>query len=199
MTLRDVIRLIDSDMRQMLKHSAAFWDNQLRWTRRLSLLATPAIMCSVLYRFAHYFHVKRLWPLAVFLTWINYVLNRALISPTARIGAGMYIPHTVNVVFQGHAGAHLTLYAHCMVCSLKPSPRRLAVTSDCPTLGDDVVVGAHSAIVGGIQVGNGAVVGMGGALSESIPAGAVVLPRGSTVRSSSAAGNPAPAMNGKHS
>ena len=46
--------------------------------------------------------------------------------------------------------------------------------NDVPTLGDNVDLGCNSVIIGGIHVGNGAIIGAGSVVLHDVPAGAVV-------------------------
>ena len=65
MKFRQVIEDLDGDLRQVAKYSADFSGGELRWTRRLSMLATPTLMCATLYRVAHWLYVNRFVRLAV--------------------------------------------------------------------------------------------------------------------------------------
>lgn len=180
MRFRQVLGDLDADIRQVSAYSADFSGDSLRWTRKLSIAATPTMICCILYRVAHWFWVNGHPHLARSITWLNYVINKAIISPEANIGPGLYVPHTVGVVFQGHAGSRLTIYGHGMVCSSTPIVGRLAIDENCPVLGDDVVVGAHAAVVGPIHIGSGSTIGLGVGLDESLPPRSIVIPGVST-------------------
>lgn len=47
--------------------------------------------------------------------------------------------------------------------------------SACPIIGDRVDIGANAVIIGGIRIGDGAIIGAGSVVVKDVPAGAVVV------------------------
>lgn len=176
MTLREVFQAIDADLLRVAHYSADFSGNNVHWARKLSMLLTPTLMCTTGYRFAHWLYANGHKRLALAVTYLNFLVHKAIISPGARVGPGFYIPHTVGVILHGHAGANLTLYAHAVVCSSTPIIRKIDVTDECPILGDDVTVGAHSMVVGPVSIGSGTTVGLGVGVTMDVPPRSVVMP-----------------------
>ena len=62
------------------------------------------------------------------------------------------MPHPVGVVFNGRAGSGLVLYANSICAS--HGPALTASLAEGPTLGDNVIVGGHAAILGAVCVGS---------------------------------------------
>jgi len=162
-----------ADVDQLLPHMGATHG----LLGKLSLFSTPAVTSVALHRFAHWLAGRGLLGMAGFLSGINYVVNKITISPGARIGPGLFIPHPAGVVFHAHAGERLTLYHRAMVCPRAASIDKLLVPSDSPRLGDDVTVGAYSVVSGPVSVGNGTFVGVNVVLTEDVSGPCLLVDR----------------------
>lgn len=104
----------------------------------------------------------------------------ALISPTAKLGAGVVVmEHGVvkadasvgdNVLLQpfSNIGHDIAIGSHC-VMSPFCSPGGGTI------FGERVFVGMHACIIEGLTVGNDAIIGMGSAVFRDVPSGATVL------------------------
>ena len=101
--------------------------------------------------------------LASRLVWrANIILNGCDLSPTASIGPGLHLPHPVGVVVGNRvvAGRRLCLFqgvtlgARADGVQNQMEPRNLSY----PTLGDDVVLYPYVQVLGGVRVGDRAVV-----------------------------------------
>ena len=126
--------------------------------RRVSLFFTPPIICCVLYRISHTLHRRGRRSLAQSVARFNYLLGKVAIAPGSEIGPGLYLPHTVGVVFQGHAGRGLTLFARAAVMPGVMRDWCGEVPDDAPRLGDDVTVGVASLVRGPLTVASGTLV-----------------------------------------
>ena len=120
--------------------------------RQLSALLTPELQCLLLHRLAHWLHAAG-WPrLGLAVACGNAVLYKVKLSPQSCIGPGCRLSHPPGVTFHGRAGSGLTLFSCAVVCAsngaadgkLEPAPR----------LGDGVTLGAHSAVMGPVSVGD---------------------------------------------
>jgi serine acetyltransferase len=85
---------------------------------------------------------------------INAIVRRAVIDPAAEIGPGLYIPHTTGVLFQGAAGANLSLYTFAAVTPRKPMPFSGGGGKFCPRIGNDVSIGTRAVMFGPVLVGD---------------------------------------------
>ena len=93
--------------------------------RRVSLFFTPPIICCVLYRISHALHRRGRRSLAKSVARFNYLLGKVAIAPGSEIGPGLYLPHTVGVVFQGHAGPRTDVLApRCPAADAHQSEQR---------------------------------------------------------------------------
>jgi serine O-acetyltransferase len=94
------------------------------------------------------------------------------IHPGAKVGEGFFIDHGMGVVIGETAeiGDNVALYQGVTLggASLLKKKRH-------PTLGNDVVVGAGSKIIGAITIGDGAKVGAGSVVITPVPPHATVV------------------------
>src|SRR5262245_21847173 len=145
-------------------------NENVRLRRRLAVLLVPPVICGLTYRIAHWLHVRGLHRLAGFLSWLNFVVHRADLSPASEIGRGLYMPHTSGVVFRGRAGTHLTLFFRSAAVSASLDMRRDRVDDDCPQFGHHVTLGALSFVKGPVRIGNGVFVGAASVVVRDLPA-----------------------------
>ena len=94
------------------------------------------------------------------------------ISPTARIGPGLYLGHFGGVVVSPRAvlGANVNIAHGVTIGAASRGPR-----TGAPTLEDRVWVGAHAILVGNITVGHDALIAPGAYVNFDVPPMAVVL------------------------
>ncbi|MDI3317934.1 MAG: serine acetyltransferase [Bacillota bacterium] len=148
------------------------------------LLAYPGFFAVLVYRLAH-----ELWRLGVpliprMMTEHAHSVTGIDIHPGARIGRNFFIDHGTGVVIGETAviGDHVKLYQGVTIGALSfPKDEHGELIRNQkrhPTLEDDVVVYSGATILGGSTVvGRGAVIGGNCWVTESVPAGAMVLHR----------------------
>jgi serine O-acetyltransferase len=168
-TLGWVWRGIRADIVEAVGHAADFSGSQLSRLRQLSFLLSPPVMCSGTYRVSHWLFRKGLTAPARFVSWINFLVHRADLSPASEIGPGLHIPHTSGIVFRGQAGSHLTLLFRSAVVGADLDSRRDRIGPDCPRLGHHVTVGVFSVIKGRVKVGDHGFVGASSSLLADLP------------------------------
>ena len=173
-SLGHVARSLNVDILRMNRYASSFSGDRVTWMRRLGTLLTPPLLCSALYRLSHWLYMKRWRGAARCLALLNYGMHKAAIAPAARIGPGLYIPHTVGVVFYGHAGRNLTLYGRAMIMPSSVRDWLGPISEDSPRLGDGITVGAGSVVIGTISIGSRAKIGSRVPVLESLPAGSVL-------------------------
>ena len=85
----------------------------------------------------------------------------------AEIGGGLYIAHPIGTV--------ITVERMGKNCSVIASAT-LGLRSDglFPDIGDDVFIGAGARVLGGVRIGDGAVIGANAVVIHDVPAGARV-------------------------
>lgn len=84
------------------------------------------------------------------------------------IGGGLYIPHPVGTVI-----AAKRMGRNCSVIAAVTIGMRN--TWEFPDIGDNVFIGAGARVLGGIKLGDGAVIGANAVVIHDVPAGATVV------------------------
>lgn len=138
--------------------------------RNVVVLTTLGFYVVLLYRLAS--KLQRLGGVGKFLARLVALLmnvaSGCYISPKAKIGPGLYLPHPVGIVIGDGViiGSGVSIYQHV---TLGSSDRG---ANAYPALGDHCRVFAGAVIVGQIEIGPRAVVGASAVVLRSIPAGA---------------------------
>lgn len=92
------------------------------------------------------------------------------ILPAADIGGGCILAHGVGTVI----GGTTVIGEDCTVLHGVTFGEARFSELACPRLGDRVTVGAHATLLGGITVGDDALIGAGSVVLRDVPAGATV-------------------------
>jgi serine O-acetyltransferase len=142
---------------------------------RLSAFLRPELQCLFLYRVAHYLHVRGWWRAAIVLTRINFLVHKANITPESCIGPAARVPHPAGLTFCGRAGRGVTIFALSTCCPSGPFGENSA--HEGPVLGDDVMVGGHSVVVGPLQIADSTKISFGVRLARDTPRGVLVVAR----------------------
>jgi serine O-acetyltransferase len=130
------------------------------------LLTYPGLHALLLYRLAHFLHVRRLPLLPRVISHFARFITGIEIHPGAKIGKGFFIDHGMGVVIgeTAEVGDDVTLYQGVTLGGTgKERGKRH------PTLGDDVIVGVGAKILGAITVGDGARIGGGAVVLRDVP------------------------------
>lgn len=149
-------------------------------------LMSPAFRVLLRYRLSRRFSGNPLGRLVAKLLWQANAGLGVYISPSARLGPGVRLPHPTSIVIGDGVvvGAGSTIY-HSVTIGRK--------TNDggrYPVIGKDVVLYAGAILIGDISVGNGASVGGNAVVLSDIPAGAIAVGIPARVR------RPSPAATG---
>jgi serine O-acetyltransferase len=91
------------------------------------------------------------------------------LHPNADIGPGLLIPHVglIQVYPWATIGADCAIHHVCTIgAGSKPGG---------PVIGDHVMIGCHTCILGPVHVGDGAKIGAGAVVVSDIPAGATAV------------------------
>ncbi len=102
--------------------------------------------------------------------WRNYRFAND-ISPYARIGPGLLLPHPVDVTVGGAAvlGSQVSLYNGVSLAS-----KRQGGDSAMPTLGDQVIIYTGAKLFGGITIGKNTEIGALCLCNKNVPEHSVV-------------------------
>ncbi|WP_133253988.1 serine O-acetyltransferase [Paenibacillus xerothermodurans] len=102
---------------------------------------------------------------------MNLLLHSIEISPLARIGPGLVIPHTLGIVIGGGAviGRDVTIYQNVTIGTKNGKDYRY------PSIGDNTVLFSGCVVVGPIKIGNNAVVGANAVVVSDVPNDSIAL------------------------
>ena len=92
------------------------------------------------------------------------------ILPRADLGGGCIIAHGIGLV----VGGRTVIGEDCTLLHGVTLGEARFDELDCPRLGDRVTVGAGAIVLGGITVGDDALIGAGSVVTSNVPPGAVV-------------------------
>lgn len=120
------------------------------------------------FRFGAWCTQKRI-PLMKGLIYRHLYRNFGLeIDPGAEVGGGLYIAHTVGCVI--HASR---IGQNCSIISAVTIGMRNKW--EFPEIDDNVFIGAGARVLGGIHIGEGAVIGANAVVIDHVPAGATAV------------------------
>lgn len=97
------------------------------------------------------------------------IMMGAVINIGAEIGEGSMVDMNAVIGARGKIGKRVHLGAGAVVAGVLEPPSK----SPCE-IGDDVMIGANSVILEGVNIGNGSVVAAGSVVVDDVPAGVVV-------------------------
>lgn len=130
------------------------------------LLTYPGLHSLLLYRLAHWLHVRRLPLLPRMISHFGRFITGIEIHPGAKIGSGFFIDHGMGVVIgeTAEVGDNVTLYQGVTLGGTgKEKGKRH------PTLKDNVLVGVGAKVLGAITIGEGAQIGGGAVVLRDVP------------------------------
>jgi serine O-acetyltransferase len=135
-------------------------------------LVYPGVHALFLYRIAHWCWTHRLKPVAIVVTWFSRFLTGIEIHPGAIIGKRFFIDHGMGVVIgeTSEIGDDVTLYHGVTLggtANIKAKRH--------PTLGNGVIAGAGSHILGPITIGDNTRIGANAVVLHDTPTGATVV------------------------
>ena len=149
----------------------------------------PGLHALWLHRFTHFLWRHRLRLIGRFLSQLNRFFTGIEIHPGASIGRRFFIDHGMGVVIgeTSEIGDDVLLYQGVVLGGTTHEKRKRH-----PTLGNDVVIGAGATLLGAITIGDGARIGAGSVVVQSVSPGATVV--GVPGRAVTEGGGPAEAL-----
>ena len=143
------------------------------------LLTSPGLHAIWNYRIAHFLWKLKLRTLSRMFSNVARIFTGIEIHPGATIGRRFVIDHGVGVVIGETAviGNDVLMYHGVTLGGVvnKPIKRH-------PTIGNRVILGANSIILGDITIGDDCKVGAGSIVVKDLPAGKVAVAATATVR-----------------
>lgn len=133
-----------------------------------------ALQASFILRLQHWFQRRGKWRLAQFLQSVGVWLVGAEFVPGVRVGSGVRLIHPHGLVLgSGAVVGNGVMLASGVVLAARHWDLPGDEGQSYPVIEDDVFVGAHAVIVGGITVGRGAVIAANAVVTTDVPVGAV--------------------------
>jgi serine O-acetyltransferase len=135
---------------------------------------SPRMLPVLLVRLASLATRARMAPLGRAISALNCAVFGIEVALRCRIGPGLYLPHTYGTVIGAiEIGANASIYQGVTL-----GARDLDITfapSHRPSIGDDVILGAGSVVLGGVRIGNGVVVGANAVVMSDVPPGCLAV------------------------
>lgn len=160
--------LLPEDLRHMVEDRGS---GRIKWHAEIlgKSLLFPRVRAVVYYRASQSLARRRMLSLAYVVQARAIRGSGAEISPFATIGSGLCLMHSVGIVIgpEVTAGRNLRIY-HGVTLGDGSRPGQ-------PQLGDDVVIGAGTAILGGVRIGDRVIVGANSVVTQDIPSDSVAI------------------------
>jgi len=136
------------------------------------LLCYPGLHAIWIHRIAHFFYLRKWYTTARLISHFNRGFTGIEIHPGAKIGRRVFIDHGMGVVIgeTSEIGDDCLIYKGVVLggTTLEKKKRH-------PTLGNRVVVGSNSTVLGAITIGDAARIGSNSVVVKSVPPGATVV------------------------
>lgn len=104
---------------------------------------------------------------ALFVKWMRPGDSSFIIPDSTKIGGGISFAHPYSTVLNAESIGDNFSCIHCTTLGKKDGKR--------PIIGNNVTIGCHACIIGGVRVGNNVTIGAGSVVVKDIPDNAVVV------------------------
>ena len=98
------------------------------------------------------------------------------LSSALDAGPGLLLVHGWGIVVNrdAHIGSNVTLF-NGVVIGRKDTISATGRETEYPVIGNDVWIGPHAIIIGGVRIGDGAIIGAGSVVTKDVPAHSIVV------------------------
>jgi serine O-acetyltransferase len=135
-------------------------------------LCYPGLHAIWFHRIAHFLYKKEWYTTARLVSHFTRWFTGIEIHPGAKIGRRLFIDHGMGVVI----GETTEIGDDCLIYKgVVMGGTTLEKKKRHPTLGNRVIVGSNSTVLGAIIIGDGARIGSGSVVVKPVPAGATVV------------------------
>ncbi|MCL2376602.1 MAG: serine O-acetyltransferase [Defluviitaleaceae bacterium] len=138
----------------------------------LELILYQGIWAIIFHRVAHWMYSHRLFLLSRLVSQVSRFLTGIEIHPGAIIGQGVFIDHGAGVVIGEtcEIGDNVVIYQGVTLGGTGKD-----VGKRHPTIGNNVVIGAGSAVLGPITIGHNSKIGAGTVALRDVPPSSTVV------------------------
>ncbi len=137
-----------------------------------ALMFSQGLHALLAHRISHRLYLRKQYKLARAINYWARVLTGADIHPGATFGKGCFIDHAVGVVIGETAeiGDNVSIFQGVTLGGVSTSKEKRH-----PTIGNNVVIGAHATILGNIYIGDNVKIGAGSVVLKDIPPNSTVV------------------------
>jgi len=136
------------------------------------LLCYPGLHAIWLHRISHFLYQQKWYITARLISHFSRWFTGIEIHPGAKFGRRLFIDHGMGVVI----GETTEIGDDCLIYKgVVMGGTTLEKKKRHPTLGNRVIVGSNSTILGAITIGDGARIGSGSVVVKPVPPGATVV------------------------
>jgi serine O-acetyltransferase len=136
------------------------------------LLCYPGLHAIWFHRMAHFLYRQKWFTTARLISHFNRWFTGIEIHPGAKIGKRLFIDHGMGVVI----GETTEIGDDCLIYKgVVLGGTALEKKKRHPTLGNRVIIGSNSTVLGAITIGDKARIGSGSVVIKPVPAGATVV------------------------
>lgn len=118
---------------------------------------SPRLFSVFLFRVSSFFFQRNLKIISKFISLVNFIIFKVEISPLCSIGGGFFLPHPQGIVIgANYIGENCTIFQNVTI-----GAKTLDIQYNRdrrPILGSNVTVSSGAVVVGGITIGNGALI-----------------------------------------
>lgn len=180
--LRDIIRLLGSILffwlyilhiavyvlnkpkREIIKTDLLRIKEQINISISGTLLLLYCLHNNSYYRKLFYYRIGPVWTLLI--GWWRPGCSTFIIPDSTKIGTGVLIAHPYSTVLNAESIGDNFSCIHCTTIGKKDGLR--------PVFGNNVTVGCHACIIGGIRIGNNVTIGAGSVVVKDVPDNCIV-------------------------
>jgi serine O-acetyltransferase len=121
------------------------------------------------YRLSHFLHKRKIFVLSEFIYLLSKWITCVDIQPSAQIGEKINITHGLGIVIGDKVRIKDNVTIMQQVTIGTSRLKSVYSESDVPEIGNNVILGTGSKILGGITIGDGCIVGANSVVTKSFP------------------------------
>lgn len=146
-------------------------ESDLRHLGRKRIIKLPMVFLLLYFlhndRYYRSLFYQRIGPeLALLISWWRPGDKSFIIPDSTKIGGGISFAHPYSTVLNAQSIGENFSCLHCVTLGKKSDKR--------PIIGDNVSIGCHACIIGGIHIGNNVTIGAGSVVVKDVPDNAIV-------------------------